>query len=991
MPFPYDTGDQDAIDNLAGFYNGNDYDAGTNAGGLADGGHRVNFVPALQDVARVGEAIADAADYAATQATAAASSASSASTSASTASTQATNASNSAAAAAASAAGILKFNFNTATSGDPGSGKFRFDNATFGSATKVAFNETDANSNNLANLFSGLDNGSGTNKILVLLSKVGGSAYFSFFVTSALTDQGSYVEFNITPIETGGSISNADGFLATFIPLEKGDTGATGSTGSTGAAGADGANQGNKYTFNSATSGDPGSGKFLLDNATLASAATLHISETDGDGGTIALLLAAIDNSTSSNRALFVFRNAAGTKGITGYITAALSDQGSYDTFAWTPVTSWGSPANNDVMFLSISVVGDKGDTGATGSTGSTGAAGANGGNKYTFNSGTSGDPGSGKYLFNNATFASVTAMNISETDGDGGAVASWLATLDDSTSTVKTTCVFKSADGTKGFVVNITGTITDNGSYDTFSVTPVVTWGSISNNDAFYLSTSRTGDKGDTGASGAGSGDLLSTNNLSDVANAATAFANIKQAATTSATGVVELATTAEAGTGTDTSRAVVPSGLFPDVADVASASTTDLGAITSSLVRITGTTTITAFGTIAAGIRKTVRFAAALTLTHNATALILIGGANITTAAGDIAEFVSEGAGNWRCLRYTRADGRTLLAASATQSGDVELATVAEAATGTDTVRAVTPAGLFPAEATVASAGTTNIGAATTTKVQITGATTITAFDSVAAGIYREGRFAGALTFTHNATSLIIPGGANITTAANDRFGALSLGSGNWIVLWYQKASGKAVIPPGADELTSGTLPDGRLSSAATPYGRQAIYIPATAMVPATTNGPASGSVETTTNKVMLSTLDFDTTTAEIAQFSIAMPKQWNEGTVTFKAVWSHASTATNFGVAWDLSGVAFSDDDAQDTAFGTVQTVTDTGGTTNDAYVTAESSAITIAGTPAAEDLVYFRIRRAPSNGSDTLAIDARLHGIILYITTDAGNDT
>jgi hypothetical protein len=59
------------------------------------------------------------------------------------------------------------------------------------------------------------------------------------------------------------------------------------------------------------------------------------------------------------------------------------------------------------------------------------------------------------------------------------------------------------------------------------------------------------------------GGGDMLSTNNLSDVAVAATAFSNIKQAATDAATGVVELATTAETTTGTDATRAVTPDGL--------------------------------------------------------------------------------------------------------------------------------------------------------------------------------------------------------------------------------------------------------------------------------------------------------------------------------------------------------------------------------------------------------------------------------------------
>jgi hypothetical protein len=69
---------------------------------------------------------------------------------------------------------------------------------------------------------------------------------------------------------------------------------------------------------------------------------------------------------------------------------------------------------------------------------------------------------------------------------------------------------------------------------------------------------------RGDTGASGPGSGDMVASQNLSDVANAATAFANIKQAATESATGVVELATATEALTGTDTTRAVTSAGLY-------------------------------------------------------------------------------------------------------------------------------------------------------------------------------------------------------------------------------------------------------------------------------------------------------------------------------------------------------------------------------------------------------------------------------------------
>jgi len=96
----------------------------------------------------------------------------------------------------------------------------------------------------------------------------------------------------------------------------------------------------------------------------------------------------------------------------------------------------------------------------------------------------------------------------------------------------------------------------------------------------------------------------------------------------------------------------------------DVASDTTCDIGAAASNYVRITGTTTITGLGTIASTARRKVVFDGILTLTHNATSLILPTGANITTAAGDCAEFESEGSGNWRCTQYQRASGAAVLA---------------------------------------------------------------------------------------------------------------------------------------------------------------------------------------------------------------------------------------------------------------------------------------------------------------------------------------
>jgi hypothetical protein len=170
------------------------------------------------------------------------------------------------------------------------------------------------------------------------------------------------------------------------------------------------------------------------------------------------------------------------------------------------------------------------------------------------------------------------------------------------------------------------------------------------------------------------------------------------------------------------------------------------------------------------------------------------------------------------------------------------------------------------------------------------------------------------------------------------------------------------------------------------------RSLWIPAAGMRPSSTGGCAAlALVATASNQPDISSLDFDGVTAEYAQFWVRMPKSWDEGTLTAQFYWSHAATTTNFGVRWGLQGVAVSDDDAIAVAYGTAQEVTDTGGTTNDIYVSPATSAITVAGTPAAGDMVAFRTYRDPANGADTMAIDARLMGIAIFYTTNTLDET
>jgi hypothetical protein len=171
----------------------------------------------------------------------------------------------------------------------------------------------------------------------------------------------------------------------------------------------------------------------------------------------------------------------------------------------------------------------------------------------------------------------------------------------------------------------------------------------------------------------------------------------------------------------------------------------------------------------------------------------------------------------------------------------------------------------------------------------------------------------------------------------------------------------------------------------------GKQTIWVPAAAMVPRTDTsggGPATTTTTSATNKIVYKSLDFDTTTQEFAQFTVAFPKGWDLGTVTFIPYWKAGSGSG--GVTWGLSGLATSDNDTLDTATGTAQTSADTFIGATVMQVGPESSAITIAGTPAAGDIVSFQVNRTVADANDTLGVDAQLVGIkVIYnllTTTD-----
>lgn len=250
---------------------------------------------------------------------------------------------------------------------------------------------------------------------------------------------------------------------------------------------------------------------------------------------------------------------------------------------------------------------------------------------------------------------------------------------------------------------------------------------------------------------------------------------------------------------------------------ADVASASTVDLTGATGDYVQITGTTTVTAFTMKRGQIVKIVA-AGDFTLT-NGSDLLCPGAKNIAVKTGDSFTALADTSSTVRIVDYLRKSGAPLRLNS---------------------------------EVTIASAATTDLGAALGNIAQITGTTTITSFGSnadVDNPLYFI-RFTGALTLTHNGTSLILPSAANITTAAGDTAIAKYEGSGNWRIIDYQKANGQPI---------AGASGGGKAYAEYTGNAVITTSMPSGSVAPAITDGTQVVSITYTpksaTNKIRLS----------------------------------------------------------------------------------------------------------------------------------------
>ncbi len=167
------------------------------------------------------------------------------------------------------------------------------------------------------------------------------------------------------------------------------------------------------------------------------------------------------------------------------------------------------------------------------------------------------------------------------------------------------------------------------------------------------------------------------------------------------------------------------------------------------------------------------------------------------------------------------------------------------------------------------------------------------------------------------------------------------------------------------------------------------QEMYIGAGAMIGRATDGAVAGTIEYVTNDWNIDYFSFVKASEKYVNFSFRFPSVWNLGTIKVKFYWIPGSPSCTAGdtVEFEIGGVAISNDDAIDVAIGGTQVISDIvlGGKDGDIHISAATPAVTIGGTPIADDLIQFRISRN-IGGTDDMAEAAWLLGLAIQFGVD-----
>lgn len=176
----------------------------------------------------------------------------------------------------------------------------------------------------------------------------------------------------------------------------------------------------------------------------------------------------------------------------------------------------------------------------------------------------------------------------------------------------------------------------------------------------------------------------------------------------------------------------------------------------------------------------------------------------------------------------------------------------------------------------------------------------------------------------------------------------------------------------------------------------GRQTIYIDAAGLTLRPAASPAFSTIEYATTGFTVDVVGFDATTGEWTFFKFKAPKGWDEGTIQFQYMYMHQEGSNGGGVTFKLAAGAYSHQSPfpQQVDPATEVSLSATGnGKADTVFFSAESAVITIGvnSPPIMEgDLIVCRFRRDPTDGNDTLNVDAQILGLVIYYNTSKNTD-
>lgn len=351
-------------------------------------------------------------------------------------------------------------------------------------------------------------------------------------------------------------------------------------------------------------------------------------------------------------------------------------------------------------------------------------------------------------------------------------------------------------------------------------------------------------------------------------------------------------------------------------------------------------------------------------------------------TQNVGTTYTFTSNGTGSWLFRRGSNASTVMIIRGQAAQSGFLQ------EWQNSSSVRFV---GIGPSDTASANFGFLNIGAAPfdgATAGFFAGSASGTQLALNAASGYAGNladwqvagvnqfrvTAAGALSVASSLTSPILTstGALAITSAANGNISVTPNGTGDIRLVVSGNASQDVFIGDGgttnyAKFDTNGSL---SFSGAARPYS-ELIFDPIDSVVPV-----ANGCTKTQTDAANHSyfTNDCDAATDEKANWQFKMPSNYATGTnVQVDVYWE--ANATSGAAIFDVGYVGVADGEAWDAA--SITTVTGAAKTTaGTAYLVNTSTVTLTAPDITADDLVTLRLNRDADNGSDTLAVDAKV---------------